>query len=58
MFSGTRQLFYVSNILYGNMSTNISLATYANSEYPDQASHNAVSDHDFHCLLTECSIKI
>ena len=52
-------MFYVNNILYGNMSTNISLATYANSADLDQTPHNiAVSDQDLHCLLTEFSIKV
>ena len=58
MFSGTRQTFHVNNILYGNMSTNISLATYAKSADPDQTPHNAASDQDLHCLLIEFSIKI
>ena len=32
--------------------------THANSADPDQTSHNAMSDQDFHYLLTECYIKI
>ena len=30
---------------------------YSNSADPDQTSQNAVSDLEFHCLLTECSIN-
>ena len=50
-------MFYVNNICM-ETSSNISLATYANSADPDQTPHSAVSDQDLHCLLTEFSIKI
>ena len=44
------------------LRTDISLAcfygTFANSADQDQTPHNAVSDHDLHCLLTKCYIKI
>ena len=32
--------------------------TLANSVEPDQTPQNAVSDQVFHCLLTECPIKM